>query len=334
MKTFQHLFLCSFALIAMSCSSMKTYKLVNRVIPPPYELPEQTQQLIVLNAMPELRKTVSNNYSTNYTSTQPQPEDENRIHARYQADRMYYKLNQGKYYLVKRGNLMQNHHPWQDPFAVQYMGEKDVLVVLDDFVSDYDFKSEKIRKHQLDAQGRDYYIEAYESSRNYRVRAYWSLYNGADGQLLDRFEEVGEKKFSTQGLHKDQTILKLDSLGQGIPNYLMDSLATSFANYILPVRVYDSWTYFAKGDPVLETGQKYMSLDQLEKAEETYRRGLSSADDKTKPKLYYNLAVINDIRRSYGAALDYAEKAVLLSDKSTYTALYNKIKLKLEISQR
>lgn len=314
-------------LILTGCSSMKTYRVVNQVIAPPYQLPETTKQLVILNAN-------STPVAHNTPNGQTVAVDESYLDSKYLIDRFYSKLNLGKYYLVKKVNWTPNSRIWEDGYAKEYMTPNDVLIVLEDFESDYDFKSEKIRKHQLDPQGKDYYIEAYESTRNYRIKAVWSLYNGQNGSLLDRFEDIGEKKFATQGLQKDQTIIKLDSLGKGVPHYIMDSLALSLTNYIMPIRIYDTWTYFAKGSDALEKGSKYFALEKLDDAEDIYHRSLSSADDKTKPKLYYNLAVIADIKRNYQQALDYAENAVLLSDKSVYKTLFNKIKLKLEIESR
>lgn len=322
-----------------SCSSTRTYQRINNIIFPEYRLPDDTRQLILLNAIEESTNPSTYNRER-FTSTDDGRENvaaefSNQGKSGYMMDRLNYSLNRGNYYLVKRNSSSTYEgEKWDRRQVKTYAGDGDVLIVLEDFESDYDFHSEKIRKHQLDQSGKDYYIDAYEASRKYRVSSKWILYDGTNGETLHLIEDSGEKFIKTQGLHKDQTIEKLDSISKGVERYLIDSMAQSFSNLIMPRKVFDTWSYYKKGSDELEQGSKYMELDKLEEATEIYRKGLMSADEDIQARIFYNLSVICDIQGDLPCALDYAEKAVLADDKSLHKSFYEKVKLKLEISRR
>lgn len=332
------LFFCA-SIFIFSCSSTRTYKRVNNVIYPEYRLPDDTKQLVLLNSIQE--KTPRNSYtrerfaSTGDTEERTDYEFGAKGKSGYMIDRLESAMKRGNFYLIKEASSSTNETvKWNKNNVENYAGDGDVLVVLENFTSDYDFNSKKIRKHQLDQSGNDYYVNAQEASRLYKVNSQWGVYDGSTGEQLFDLQDSGEKFIKTQGLQKDQTIEKLDSISRGLERFLIDSIAQSFSRMIMPEKIFDTWSYYRKGSDALEEGNKYMELDKLEDAESIYQRGIRGADEEEKAKLYYNIAIIKDIMGDLEAAFNYAEKAVLTDDKSLHKSFYEKVKLKKEISGR
>ena len=330
----------NFTLIAIitlwiGCSSTRTYQKVNHVVYPEHRLPESTQTIKVLHSIRELpSKNTLSNRPTN-TSADVKVESPNEVGGEAKTDYLVRQtmreLEQGQFYLIERIRLSdQELAEWSTNKIKDYTaGGGDVMLVLDHLQSDYDFKSEKIRKHQLDASGKDYYLDAFEATRHYVVRTDWNVYSSDPVKLLYNLDNRGERKLTTQGLNKDQTIQKLDSIARGVERYLLDSMAQVVASQILPRKIFDSWTYYVKGSEELEHGYKFMKLDKLEESERIYLEALgSTTDSKVEARLNYNLAVINDILGDINTAFEFAEKALLTDDKYLHQKLYDDLKIK------
>lgn len=324
-----------FASCWIGCSSTRTYQKVNHVVYPEHRLPESTQKIKVVHTIRE--QALKNTLQNRLVDTSTDVKDQNRNEFGGETEQEYLirqtmrELEQGQFYLIDRIRLSDHElAEWSTSKIKDYVpGSDEVLIVLDHLHSDYDFKSEKIRKHQLDADGKDYYLDAYEATRHYMVRADWNIYHSDPVQLLYNLHNRGERKITTQGLNKDQTLQKLDSVARGVERYLLDSMAQVLASQILPRKMYDSWTYYVKGSEELENGYKFMKLDKLEDCEKIYLSALGSTNDpKIEARLNYNLAVINDISGDINSAFEYAEKALLTDDKYLHQKLYDELKIK------
>lgn len=323
------------------CSSTRTYQKVNHIIYPQNKLPETTGKIKILHTLPVKEKKYTNNqnsghYSRDRTLEEPSPFGTKGKQG-YIIDQAARALRQGQFYQIEKKELSPNDiKSWSSKSPDDYLlSDQEVLLVLENLNSDYDFTSEKIRKHQLDASGNDYYIDAWEANRYYKVLTNWKVYHGSPAKVIYQFTDDGQRKVSTQGLQKDQTIQKLDSLAEGTERFLLDSLAGELSRKIMPRKVFDSWSYYVKGSDELEEGEKYMKLDKLEEAQELYRAGLRPPNDpKVEARLHYNLAVIQDILGHLDQALLLAEKALLTEDKYLHQKLYDDLKLKKEIRER
>ncbi len=328
-------------LMMTGCSSTRTYQKVNQVIYPEKRLPESIRTIKVGHLIPEISstRTVPNpslNSSADIKETE-RSEFGSEGEPGYLVNQTIREMKTGQYYLIEQNNIAQNEIlSWDDGKAKNYLQNgQQALLVLTHLDSDYDFKSEKIRKHQLDASGNDYYIDAFEANRNYLVRAEWNIYHGEPVDVIYKYVNSGEQKVTTQGLNPDHTIQKLDSIAQGTVRFLLDSLARDVTVQIMPRKIFDSWTYYVKGSEELENGRRYMEIDKLEEATKIYLNGLKSRPDaKTEARLSYNLAVINDILGDADQAFLFAEQAVLADNKYLHQNLYNELKLKREISER
>lgn len=322
-----------------ACSSTRTYQKVNQIVYPENRLPEDTRQIVVLNGIvkdKEARINEDQKYNpTGNVKIEKANEFGSEGKSGYMMRRLIAALKRSDFYLVKPLTVSnQLTQPWNSSMAKEFITEGDALLVLVDFASDYAYQSNKIRKHQLDQDGKDYYIDAYEASRDYEVYSRWAVYHGDHNGPLYEWNTIGQKTLRTQGLHKVQTTDKLDSISIGLERYLMDSLANEIPPVIVPSKIFDSWTYYIKGADALKEGRKYMETDNLSTAMNIYRRALKAADKKSKARLYYNLAVIHDIQGDANQALKNAEDAYLTDNKYLHKALYDEMKLKLEWNQR
>ncbi len=319
-------------MLTLGCSSTRTYQRVNHIIYPEKRLPDQTSEITVIHTIPLEKPQIT-------SSTEPSAHDHVNdqptqfgLHDKigYLVNMVARELKRSKFYVIKERQLSQNEIKLWDANKVNsyISSNQGVLLVLDELHSDYDFKSEKIRKHQLDEAGQDYYIDAYEATRRYVIDANWNIYHGESPEPIYAIKNQGKKTVKTQGLRKDQTIEKLDSVAQHTERFLLDSLATDLASLIMPLKVFDSWSYYVKGSEILKEGKKYMELDHLNEAMQMYKAELRKEDDKKIiARLHYNLAIIHDIRGESALAFQYAEKALLADNKYLHKTLYDKLKI-------
>lgn len=327
--------------LILGCSSTRTYQRVNHIIYPEKRLPDQTSEITVIHTIPadktKLSTSVSSESSGNDLVVEKPTQFGTNGKTGYMVNRVARELKRPKFYVIKERKLTQNEIKLWDVNRVNsyITTDQEVLLVLDVLNSDYDFKSEKVRKHQLDDSGNDYYIDAHEAIRRYVVDIEWNIYHGSAPDPIYSIRNHGEKTIKAQGLQKDQTIEKLDSIAGDTERFLLDSLANELSNMIMPLKVFDSWSYYVKGSDILKEGRKYMELNKLEEAMQLYQSDLRTADDpKIKARLNYNLAIIHDIRGETSLAFHYAEKALLADDKNLHKSLYHKLKIQNDRAQK
>lgn len=319
--------------LCIGCSSTRTYQRVNNIVYPEYRLPESIQKIKVFHTIRESNNVLPGRQTN--TSADDKVEQLNEFggetKSNYMVRQTRRELEQGRFYIIESIRLSDHElSEWNSSKIGNYVaGDREVILILESLQSDYDFKSERIRKHQLDASGKDYYLDAYEATRHYVVQTDWNIYSGDRATLLYNLRHRGDKILTSQGLNKDQTIHKLDSIARGVERYLLDSMAMVLASEILPRKIFDSWTYYVKGSDELEEGYRYMKLDKLDDAERIYRKGLrTTTDSKIEARLNYNLAVVYDISGDINTAFEFAERALLTDEKYLHQKIYDDLKIK------
>lgn len=168
----------------------------------------------------------------------------------------------------------------------EYIAQGDALLCLEliQIQERRDYKS--FTKHQLDENGKDYYVEAIKGTKNKYIETLWSLY-GSDGNIIFQQPYLIEDIYEAQTT-KDQDInVKLDTAHVVSDQELVDRMIARFKKDINPVIERHAWVYYKKGHDLIKKSAIHIKKGEYESA----ARMLENNFDILKKK--------SDIKRGY-----------------------------------
>ncbi len=168
----------------------------------------------------------------------------------------------------------------------------DALLCLDQFWEMDETKMTVFPKHQLDANGNDYVIDAMRGEKQVRLKVLWRLYDTTTGKLLNEIPQLREEFYTAEGLDATQVNTKIASQKPATIEQFRIDMAKSMKRELSPRYHKSFWTYYRKGDrPIkrsatcIRNGDFKRAIAQLEGKQETVK------NQKQRSRLEHNLAL-------------------------------------------
>ncbi len=303
-----------------SCKTA-TYTNVDKVLPPVYTLPTQ---IMTLNLMD--RSMVGNGITPPKYGSSLSVIDNAR-------NRMITEIKNGM--PVSNAKILAaraDGHPTRTADMIKpknitaYSNNSDGLFCLEQF----DFQEQRnykdIRKNQLDKDGKSYTIDAVSATRLIYLRTFWRLYDGKTGQILMEIPQYTEDKFETEGLSRQGVNAYLDTTETVTVSTLSKQLSRSLIQDINPKQVTSSWTYYKKGNAIIESSAALIKNGDFRNATTYLANNVKSISaEKLKLRANINLITSYYFNKQKDEALQLAAFEYNRTNKREFRELYDKI---------
>jgi hypothetical protein len=309
-----------FIISLISCKTA-TYTNVDKVLPPKYTLPTNMLTLRIVD------RSASNkgNSSQKYGSTI------SMIDAA--RNTMISEIKNGMPLSnVKVDAPRMDGHPERSAELIKprniasYSNGSDGLLCLEQ----YDFQEQRnykdIRKNQLDKDGRTYTIDAVAATRLIYLRTLWRMYDGKTGQVIIEIPQYSEDKYETEGLTRQGVNAHLDTTETVTVSTLSRQLSRSIINDINPKEITSSWTYYKKGNSVIESSASMIRKGDFRNAVDYLKGNIKSiTSEKLKFRANYNLITSYYFNRQKEEALRLAAFEYNRTNEEEFKELYDRI---------
>lgn len=207
-----------------------------------------------------------------------------------------------------------------------YIGSKDGLLALEQFVVQEFRTYERIQKHQLDQNGNDYIIDAVKGIRINSLKTQWRLYDKENGTVLFTLPYEVEEVFEAEGLNNAGVNAKMDSLNVVGIDDLISNISQQISNDFNPKQIRSSWMYFTKGSKLIERSGRFIKEGKFKNAIQILRSNPRiESDDKVKIRVCYNLTTALFISGKTDEAFKEAKRGVSLYNDKELKQLLDKI---------
>lgn len=181
------------------------------------------------------------------------------------------------------------------------------------------------QKHQLDEQGKDYYVDAVRGTRTATFMAFWRLYDVKSGKVLlelpyQIIDNTEAEALSQQGLDA-----KLDTTNVLNPDKMKYQLADMLIQDLSPSSIQSNWMYYKKGHDDIKGTAEYFKKKQYSLIIRTYERNLQTYSGKEKERVMYNLATAYYLHGNRGEALKTATEGYRLFGSPYFKNLLQKM---------
>jgi hypothetical protein len=186
---------------------------------------------------------------------------------------------------------------------------------------------ESYDKHQLDEQGKDYYIRAVRGTKNMTLNALWRLYEVRTGRLIIELPYLAEEVFEAEGLDQSSVNTKLDTLYDFNPEQLQQRSLDMFLADVLPTPIESSWLYYRKGGSLMERSAELLEARRYHDAVRLFEANASIIDRLKKPeRAILNWATVLFLDGQRQKALDKAYEGQNRYGGSDFTAFIKKVR--------
>ncbi|WP_020538231.1 hypothetical protein [Lewinella cohaerens] len=138
-------------------------------------------------------------------------------------------------------------------------------------------------KHQLDEQGKDYYIRAVRATKSMTLSALWRLYEVRTGRVIVELPYLVEDIVEAEGLDQTSVNTKLDTLYTFNPSELQQQSMDMFLADVLPTPIESSWLYYSKGGSLMERSAELLEARRYHDAVRLFEANAKSIDRLKKP---------------------------------------------------
>lgn len=302
-------------LLTTSCS-VSYLTVTDEVIPPKIEFPTHIKSVILLNR--SLEQDLVERLSSGVIND---PSHKEII--RYVVNKM--PINAKAHHKTVRDSKLGEP---ADPFTVEdvsrYGAGYDGLFCLEQQHHSENRTYNFYKKHQLDEQGKDYYIDAVRGARVTTFQSFWRLYEVESGKIMLQLpyqivDDLEAEALSRQGLNA-----KFDTLNVPDPDIMKYKLADALIQDLSPTLIQSSWMYYKKGNDDIKKSAKYFKEKQYSFVIQTLERKMNRYSDKTRLRAMYNVATAYYLNGDYDKALKIAQQGDKATKKSNFKNLITK----------
>lgn len=303
--------------MATSCS-VAYIRVTDEVIPPKIEIPSNIQSVMLLNRSLEgdLGQRLSSGVIFNAGHKEFIRYVVNKMPIRAQAHNKTVRDS-------RSGELA-------DPFPVAEVREYGVgydgLFCLEQLNLVEKRTYTPYEKHQLDEQGRDYYVDAVRGSRTIICESYWRLYEVKTGKILLELPYQQIDYLEAEALSKEGLNAKFDTTNVPNPETMKYETADALIRDLLPTRLESNWMYYKKGHDDINRTEKYFKKGQYSLIVQTYEKNMNTYSHKEKEKVMHNLATAHFLMGDLEKAMRVAREGALQYGSSEFRILIQKMK--------
>jgi hypothetical protein len=139
-------------------------------------------------------------------------------------------------------------------------------------------------KHQLDEQGKDYYIRAVRATKRMTLSAMWRLYEVRTGRLVVELPYLVEDVVEAEALDQTSVNTKLDTSFTFNPAELQQQSMNMFLADVLPTPIESNWLYYRKGSSLMERSAELIEVNRYRDAVRLFEANASAIDRLKKPE--------------------------------------------------
>lgn len=203
----------------------------------------------------------------------------------------------------------------------------DALVVLEIFDTDKRMKwSTETRPVQKNGISQNEILQVVNSTVT--LTTGWRIYDPASQTILDEYQFNEYKSSQGKGLTSYEAESMLAQYSTMVSE-LAHSCGNTYALRIAPTPMMVSRSYYTAGDPRMEVAKEYIVNEKYDEALKLYQEVNENAvKPKVKARAAHNIAMVCEVKGDLDLAIEWAQKAIALGNKSTkyYLAVLQKRK--------
>ena len=140
------------------------------------------------------------------------------------------------------------------------------------------------KKHQLDEEGKDYYIDAVKGVRITSFESFWRLYEVESGKILLQLPYQIVDDFEAEALNRQGLNAKFDTINVPDPDIMKYKLADALIQDLSPTLIQSSWRYYKKGNDDIKKSAKYFKEKKYSFVIQTLERKMNRYKEKSEIK--------------------------------------------------
>lgn len=186
---------------------------------------------------------------------------------------------------------------------------------------------ESYDKHQLDEQGKDYYIRAVRATKSMTLNAMWRLYDVRTGRIIIELPYLVEDVFEVEALDQSSANTKLDTSYTFNPEQLQQQSMDMFLADVLPTPIESTWLYYRKGNGLLERSSALLEANRYHDAVRLFEANAAEISRLKKPeRAILNWATVLFLDGQHQQALDKAYEGLNSYGSGDFTAFIKKVR--------
>lgn len=303
-------------LMTTSCS-VSYLRVTDEVIPPKIEFSDNIQSVILLN------RSLERDLKLRLASGVIHDPSHKEV-IRYVTGKMPVRA-QAHNKTVRDSRSGKRANPFVVADVREYGEGYDGLFCLEQLNHTEQRNYKTYQKHQLDEQGKDYYIDAVRGTRTNTFNSYWRLYEVKSGKiLLDLPYEIVDV-FEAEALSRQGLNTKLDTSNVLDLNTMKYKLADMLINDLSPTIYQSNWMYYKKGNDDIKRTAKYFKNKQYSLIIQTYEHSMQNYTNKDKERVLFNLATAHFLNGDHEKALLIAREGEREYNSTYFRNLVQKI---------
>lgn len=193
----------------------------------------------------------------------------------------------------------------------EFGGQSEGLLCLEQLFPLESRTYQEYDKHQLDAQGKDYYVRAVRATKIMSLSTMWRLYEVRTGRLVVELPYLVEDVFEAEALDRASVNIKLDTMYTFRPEQLQQQSLALFLADVLPTPIESNWLYYTKGGALIERSAALLEAGNYHDAARLLEANASQIDRLKKPeRAFLNWATVLYLDGQRQEALDKANEGL------------------------
>ncbi len=319
-KTMKHLRIITFLItIIMTTSCSVSYLTVtDEVVPPKIEFPDNIQSVILFNR--SLERDLGQRLSSGVILDAGHKEI-----IRYVVNKMPIRA-QAHNKTVRDSRSGERADRFAAAEVRQYGAGYDGLFCLEQLHHTENRTYNSYEKHQLDEQGKDYYVDAVKGSRTTTCKAFWRLYEVKSGKVLLELPYQIEDNLEAEALSRQGLNVKFDTTSVPDPDKMKYETADALIRDLSPTKMQSNWMYYKKGHDDIKRTAEYFKNKRYDLVVRTYARNRNAYSNKEKERVLYNLATAHFLNGDREEAIRMASEGARQYDSAYFRNLIQKMK--------